>query len=163
VLVYRLMLTKPLKLRVKRFTWNHLGVNYPGQGFRPPDPARSCRQGAGKSSCPAGKHRKSLEHGSSIPVNGSGNRIYPVPRGAYKCLSKPAAGYGHRISGTFRRVPTGNGEFPEDFLRKFTENCVRNHRPGYLSVRFIVPSFFLLLINQYLETGNTLWWQTITT
>jgi hypothetical protein len=36
-------------------------------------------------------------HGSSIPVNGSGNRIYPISPGTDRNLSKPAAGYGHRI------------------------------------------------------------------
>jgi hypothetical protein len=36
-------------------------------------------------------------HGSSIPVNGSGDRIYPVSPGTGRNLSKPAAGYGHRI------------------------------------------------------------------
>src|SRR5690348_3853317 len=63
---------------------------------------------------PAGKHRKSMENGSSIPVNGSGVRIYRVPPGIDKNLSKPAAGYGHRntasvrfplISGVFLREP----------------------------------------------------------
>ncbi len=38
----------------------------PGRWFRPPDSAGSCRKDAGKSPDPAGKHRKSLEHGSSI-------------------------------------------------------------------------------------------------
>ncbi len=64
----------------------------------------------------------------------------------------------HRISGIFGRVSAGNGEFPAGFLLKFTENCVRNHRPGYLSVRFIFSSFFLRHTNQYLETGNTEQW-----
>ncbi len=37
---------------------------------------------------------------------GNGNRIYPVP--------------------------AGNGEFPNGFLLKFTEYCVRSHRPAYV-------------------------------
>ncbi len=36
-------------------------------------------------------------HGSSIPVNGFSDRIYPVPPGTYRNLSKPTAGYGYRI------------------------------------------------------------------
>jgi hypothetical protein len=36
-------------------------------------------------------------HGSSIPVNGSGDWIYPVPSGTNRNLSKPAAGYDHQI------------------------------------------------------------------
>jgi hypothetical protein len=47
-------------------------------------------------------------HGSSIPANRSGDRIDPVPAGTYRNLSKPAAGYGHRIRGIFWRVPAGN-------------------------------------------------------
>jgi hypothetical protein len=46
---------------------------------------------------PAGKHRKSMECGSSIPGNRSGDRIYPVPPGTGRNLAKPAARYGHRI------------------------------------------------------------------
>jgi hypothetical protein len=40
-------------------------------------------------------------------------------------------GFLRRIPGIFRRVPAGNSEFPEGFRRKFTEYCVRNHRPGF--------------------------------
>jgi hypothetical protein len=40
----------------------------PGRRFRTPDPAGFCRKDAGKSPDPAGKHQKSLEHGSSIPA-----------------------------------------------------------------------------------------------
>jgi hypothetical protein len=48
----------------------------------------------------------------------SGDRIYPVPPGTYRKLSKPADGYGHRISGISR------GFRPEtvSFLRVFAGN-----------------------------------------
>ncbi len=36
-------------------------------------------------------------HGSSIPADKSGDRIYPVPSGTDRNLSKLAAGYGNRI------------------------------------------------------------------
>ncbi len=39
--------------------------------FRPPDPTGPCRRDAGKSPYPAGKHRKSLARGSSIPAGNS--------------------------------------------------------------------------------------------
>jgi hypothetical protein len=49
-------------------------------------------------------------HGSSIPVNGSGDQIYPFSRGAYRSLSKPAAGSLHRIlAPDFRHFQTGSG------------------------------------------------------
>ncbi len=49
-------------------------------------------------------------HGSSIPVNGSGDRIYPVPPGTDRNLSKPAAGYGYRISASNSwHFPAGSG------------------------------------------------------
>ena len=55
---------------------------------------------------PARKHRKSTENGSSIPVNGSGVRIYPVPLRIDRNPSKPAAGYGHRnTASVLRRFP----------------------------------------------------------
>ncbi len=37
----------------------------------------SCRKDARKSTCPSGKHRKLLEHGSSIPV-GNFSDFFPV-------------------------------------------------------------------------------------
>ncbi len=43
-------------------------ANDPGRWFRTPDHTGSCRKDAGKSPDPAGKHRKSLEYGSSIPI-----------------------------------------------------------------------------------------------
>ncbi len=57
-------------------------------------------------------------HGSSIPTDKSGHRIYPVPPETDRNLSKPAAGYGCRIpvsnswhfsagSGQKRRVSWG--------------------------------------------------------
>jgi len=59
---------------------------------------------------PAGKHRKSTEHGSSIPMNGSGDRTYPVPLGTDRNLAKPAAGYGHRIPASNSwHFPVGSG------------------------------------------------------
>ena len=45
-----------------------LTVPHPGRSFRPPDTAGTCRKNAGKRPFPAGKHRKSAEHGSSIPA-----------------------------------------------------------------------------------------------
>jgi hypothetical protein len=42
--------------------------HYPGGRLRPTDPEGSSRKDAGKSSYPAGKHRISLEGGSSIPT-----------------------------------------------------------------------------------------------
>jgi hypothetical protein len=40
----------------------------------------------------------------------SGERIYPVPPGTNKNLSKPAAGYGHQIfAPDFWRFPAGAG------------------------------------------------------
>src|ERR1700722_175789 len=79
-------------------------------------------------------------HGSSIPADKSGDRIYPVPFGTDRNLSKPAAGYGYRIpasnswhfpagSGRLRPAPARNDEFPEGFCRQPTEYCFRNHRP----------------------------------
>ncbi|CAM4818726.1 unnamed protein product, partial [Rotaria magnacalcarata] len=40
----------------------------PGRTFRSPDPVGYSMEYAGKSPYHAGKHGKSLEHGSSIPV-----------------------------------------------------------------------------------------------
>ncbi len=48
--------------------WQQWIIAFPGRRFRLSDPAGSCRKDAGKSPDPAGKHRKSLEHGSSIPT-----------------------------------------------------------------------------------------------
>ncbi len=48
-----------------------------GRWFRPPDPAGSCRKDAGKSPHPSGKHRESLEHGSSIPARNFSD-FFPV-------------------------------------------------------------------------------------
>lgn len=42
-------------------------------------------------------HRKSPEHGSSIPANESGAGIYSVPIETSRNLSKPAVGYNYRI------------------------------------------------------------------
>jgi len=50
-------------------------------------------------------------HESSIPVNGSGDRIYPVSPGTDRNLSKPTAGCGHRIlvSNSWH-FPAGSGQ-----------------------------------------------------
>jgi hypothetical protein len=42
---------------------------------------RSCKKNAGKSMDPAGKHRKSLEHGSSIPAENHWKKSEKVPAG----------------------------------------------------------------------------------
>jgi hypothetical protein len=64
-------------------------------------------------------------HGSSISVNGSGDQIYPVPAGT--CQNRrpdTVTGSLHRICGIFRRVPAGNGEFPEVFLLELRRDMI---------------------------------------
>jgi hypothetical protein len=56
-------------------------------------------------------------HGSSIPVNGSGGRIYPIPPGADRNRVKPAAGYGHRI------LASNSWHFPAGSGRKRYVSC----------------------------------------
>ncbi|CAM4989505.1 unnamed protein product, partial [Rotaria socialis] len=53
--------------------------NVPGRTFRPPDPVGYPREYEGKSLYPAGKHWKSLEHGSSIPVKNTAGLFRRIP------------------------------------------------------------------------------------
>jgi hypothetical protein len=56
-------------------------------------------------------------HGSSIPLNGSVARIYPIPPGTDRNLAKPAAGYSHLI-------PASNAwHFPAGSGRKRCVSC----------------------------------------
>ena len=55
-------------------------------------------------------------------------------------------GFLRRIPGIFRRVPAGNGKFPDGFHRKFTEYCFRFHRPGSWSIIRCFVFFHLLFI-----------------
>jgi hypothetical protein len=71
-------------------------------------------------------------HGSSIPVTGF---IWFRPEPTGTCQNRQldtVTGSLRWISGIFRRVPAGNGEFPEGFRRKLTEYCFPNHHPGNL-------------------------------
>ncbi|CAF3415963.1 unnamed protein product [Rotaria socialis] len=69
----------------------------PDRTVRSPDPVGYSREYAGKSPCPAVKHVKSLEHGSSIPV-------------------KNTAGLFRRIPAKFRCFPAGTDrKSPENF------------------------------------------------
>ncbi len=69
---------------------------------------------------------RAIRHGNGrfcgIPVNGSGDRIYPLPPGTYKNLSKLAARYGYRIpasnswyfpAGSYRKRRVSWGFSPE--------------------------------------------------
>ena len=97
---------------------------------------------------PAGKHRKSLEHGSSIPT---GNfRIFsddfrPVPAGKHRKLTgihrkkirKFPVGILLPCSGDFRCFPAGSGDFPASFLQDPAGSGGRNLRPGvYVSISY---------------------------
>jgi hypothetical protein len=74
-------------------------------------------------------------HASSIPVNGSGDRLYPVPPGIKSNLSTQAAGYDHPIlAPDFWHFLAGSGQkwcfSYKASLRKFTACYYRNDRPG---------------------------------
>ena len=61
---------------------NSITNSIPGRSFRPPDTAGTCRKNAGKRPYPAGKHRKSAEHGSSIPA-GNFSDFFPMFSGRF--------------------------------------------------------------------------------
>ncbi|CAF4475283.1 unnamed protein product [Rotaria socialis] len=61
------------------------GGGHPGRTFRPPDPVAYSREYAGKSPYPAGKQRKSLEHGSSIPVKNTAGLFRRIPA-KFRCF-----------------------------------------------------------------------------
>ena len=53
----------------KRHVLVNIRINYhPGRSFRPLDTVGICRKELEKSPTPTGKHRKSMECGSSIPA-----------------------------------------------------------------------------------------------
>ncbi|CAM4840770.1 unnamed protein product [Rotaria magnacalcarata] len=53
------------------------GRGFPGRTFRSPDTVETGRKDAEESPCSVGKHGKSLEHGSSIPV-GKISEFFPM-------------------------------------------------------------------------------------
>ncbi|CAM4866046.1 unnamed protein product [Rotaria socialis] len=79
----------------------NLVQQFPGRTFRSLDPIRYSRVYAGKSPYPAGKHRKSLEHGSSIPVKNT-TRLF------------------RRISAKFRYFLAGIDRKSPEKMRKFS-------------------------------------------
>ena len=87
------------------------------------------------------------------PMNGSGDRNYPVPPGTDRSLLKPAAGHGYRNpasnSWSFRQVPAGNGKFSAEFRRKFMECCFRKHRPWQYQSKYIILIYGTSSICQY--------------
>jgi hypothetical protein len=77
----------------------------------------------------AGKHRKSLERGTSIPIRKFSDFSRPVPAGKHKIpvrilLPLPA------ISGAFLQDPAGSGDFPASFLQDSAGSSGRNLRLG---------------------------------
>ena len=74
---------------------------YPGRRFRRPNPAGSCRKDAEKSPYPAGKHRKSLERGSSIPAGNCSDFFRSIPA-------------------NFLRFPAGTGRKSSEKIRKIS-------------------------------------------
>ena len=67
------------------------------------------------------------------PMNGFGDRNYPVPLGTDRNLLKPAAANGNRNPASnpsrFPQGPVGNGKLSAKFRRKFMECYFRKHRP----------------------------------
>ncbi|CAM2699278.1 unnamed protein product [Rotaria socialis] len=61
------------------------GGGHPGRTFRPPGPVAYSREYVGKSPYPAGKQRKSLEHGSSIPVKNTAGLFRRIPA-KFRCF-----------------------------------------------------------------------------
>ncbi len=115
----------------------HLFISYPGRWFRPPDHARSCRKDAGKSPYPAEKHRKSLEHRSSIPAE-SCPVFFPTDSCQLPVLS------GRNRSESFGKNP--KIFLPEYYFNKIT-GITRNRpfpsrtvRPGYMKYINIIIS-----------------------
>jgi hypothetical protein len=87
-------------------------------------------------------------HGSSIPVNESGDRVYPVSPRTDRNLSKPAAGYGHRI------LVSNSWHFPAGSSRKRGVSCGFSPEiPGILLQESSTWVFFIVfayLLFQYL-------------
>ena len=107
----------------------------------------SCRKDAGNSPDPAGKHRKSLDDGSSIPVENcpdfSGGFLpascaflQELTGNHRKKSGKFPTGILLPSSSDFRPFPAGSGEFPASFLKDSAESGSRNHLPGINSITF---------------------------
>ncbi len=75
--------------------------HYQVRWFRPPDPAGSWRKDAWNWPYPAGKHQKSLEHGSSIPARNFSEFFRWIPA-------------------NFLCFPTGIGRKTLEKIRKFS-------------------------------------------
>jgi len=100
------------------------GLKIPGRRFRPPDPTGSCREDAGKSPDPPGKHRKLLEHGSSISA---GN-----------------------CPDFFRWIPANFLCFPSEIVWKSSKKNLENFQPEYC---FHVPAISGVVLPEPVRTS----------
>ncbi len=90
---------------------------------------------------PAGKHRKSLEHGSSIPTGkfsdffrwfptGSCWKAHEIDWNPPEKIQKISGWNTASTSGYFRCFPAGSGDFPASFLQDPAGSSGRNLRHG---------------------------------
>ena len=97
------------------------------------------------------KHRKLRKGGTSISVNGSdADRINPLLlQEPDWTLEKPAIGYVRRIDDISCQVSGRIAPFPEDSAPKFSEYCLKNHRPTSWKRWFLLAiSIIFAQVNQ---------------
>ena len=118
----------PLVENDKRHVFVNIRIDYhPGRSFRPLDTAGICRKEPEKSPVPTGKHRKSMESGSSISAGifsdifrMTSDQILSEQTGARrKKVRNFSAGILLSCSADFRCFPAGTGPYPSTWVISF--------------------------------------------